>query len=110
MKVLLKSNEPLQEAVKRYERFTHDDRARAAYEARQKFLHDQASFVAAAREEGLAKGEEIGIAKGEEIGAERGKREAAVEMARKLLSRGMTPEEVADVTGLSAEEIASLRA
>ena len=55
-----------------------------------------------AREEGLEQGIEQGL--------ERGRNEERLQLIRKMVSRGMTPELVSDMTGLSLEEIKSLLA
>ena len=49
-----------------------------------------------AREEGL------------EQGLERGRNEERLQLIRKMMSRGMTPELISDLTGLSIEEIEDL--
>lgn len=51
--------------------------------------------------EGKAEGEAIGMAKGQEIGRENEKKETA----RKMKTKGFTDEDIADVTGLTIEEI-----
>ena len=53
-----------------------------------------------AREEGL----EQGLAQGLEQGLEQGRKQLVCEM----ISRGMTPELISDMTGLSLEEIETL--
>jgi len=60
---------------------------------------------------GLEKGEAIGLEKGEAIGLEKGEaigeRKKALNIARNLLSKGMSVHDVCDVTGLSEEQIIS---
>lgn len=53
-----------------------------------------------AREEGLEKGLEQGL--------EQGRNEERLQLIRKMVSRGMTPELISDMTGLSLEEIETL--
>ena len=57
-----------------------------------------------AREEGLVQGLEQGLEKGLEQGLEQGRKQLVCEM----VSRGMTPELISDMTGLSLEEIETL--
>ena len=57
-----------------------------------------------AREEGL----EQGLAQGLEQGLEQGRNEERLQLIRKMISRGMTPELISNMTGLSIEEIESL--
>lgn len=63
---------------------------------RRKFLHDQATYRKEAREEGL------------EEGLQEGRREEAVQVARRMLTRGMEESVIFDVTGLTVEEIRGL--
>ena len=55
--------------------------------------------------EGIERGIEEGIEQGIEQGLERGKLESAVEIAKKLVSKGMSIEEVAEVSQISIEEL-----
>ena len=57
-----------------------------------------------AREEGLEQGLEQGLEKGLEQGLEQGRKQLVCEM----ISRGMTPELISEMTGLSLEEIETL--
>ena len=97
MKVLIDNNKYYKQAIKRYEYFVADEPSRLAYEARQKFLHDQASCLADARREGLTEGLEKGRAEGV--------REKALETAEKLLPSGLSIEKIAEATGLSVEDV-----
>ena len=54
---------------------------------------------------GIAKGEARGIAKGEARGIAKGK----ADTARRMLMRGLLPEQIADYTDLPLEEIEALR-
>ena len=53
-----------------------------------------------AREEGLVQGLEQGL--------EQGRNEARLQLIREMISRGMSPDLILDMTGLSIEEIESL--
>lgn len=57
-----------------------------------------------AREEGLVQGLEQGIEQGLEQGLEQGRKQLVCEM----VSRGMTPDLISEMTGLSLEEIETL--
>ena len=61
-----------------------------------------------AREEGLERGLEQGLEKGLEQGLERGRNEERLQLIRKMVLRGMTPELISDMTGLSLKEINSM--
>ena len=60
-------------------------------------------------QEGISKGEQLGIKKGEQLGLKKGKVagriEGKIEIAQQLLNRGMTLEEVINLTGLSEQEL-----
>ncbi|MEO1416148.1 MAG: Rpn family recombination-promoting nuclease/putative transposase [Bacteroidota bacterium] len=56
------------------------------------------------KEIGRREGEKIGIKKGEEIGIEKGK----LEIARKLKKQGMPLSQIAEITGVSIEELSAL--
>lgn len=61
-----------------------------------------------AREEGLEQGLERGLEQGLEKGLEQGRNEERLQLIRKMVSRGMTPELISDMTGLSLKEINSM--
>jgi hypothetical protein len=56
------------------------------------------------REEGLETGREEGLVKGIERGLEKGREETA----QKALMKGMTPEDVSEITGLDLEAVAKI--
>ena len=61
-----------------------------------------------AREEGLVQGLERGLEQGLEKGLEQGRNEERLQLIRKMVSRGMTPDRISEMTGLSLEEIETL--
>jgi len=61
------------------------------------------------REEGMAKGLEKGLAKGLEKGREEGMEKEKIATARRLLSMGLSEEQVSTATELPLEEIQKLR-
>ena len=67
-----------------------------------------AEGVAKGIAEGVAKGIAEGVAKGIAEGVAKGIEQRNVEIARKMLGKGMTPEEVADMTGLSIADVDGL--
>ena len=83
---------------------------KAAYE--QKYDEGIAKGKAEGIEEGMELGEAKGIVKGIKLGEAKGIAEGehkkAIEMARKLLARGRPHNEIAEDTGLSADEISKL--
>lgn len=95
--MLAKKNEKIKKAYSILEVISKDDTARAAYEAREAELHDQMTRLKSAREEGLKEG------------IEKGKIEMAIEMARKLLSMGLSSEQIANASGISVDEIEKIK-
>ena len=59
-------------------------------------------------EEGLHTGLTTGREEGISIGLERGAYQKALETARKLITRGYAPEEIADVSGLTLSQVQEL--
>lgn len=102
---VLKMNEPtLKKAMDTLEFLSQDQEARRLYEARQKFLHDEASMIEWATEKGMAKGMEKGIAKG----MAEGERKKAREIAKNMLAMGIEVSVIAKASGLSESDVQSL--
>jgi len=59
-------------------------------------------------QQGLEQGVKRGVKKGVQQGLQQGARQAMLETARKLKARGVTIEEIIDITGLSRAEIEDL--
>ena len=57
-----------------------------------------------AREEGFVQGLEQGL----EQGLDQGRNEERLQLIRKMVSRGMSPDLISEMTGLSIEEIETL--
>ena len=83
------------------------------YEASKKAYRDIKNSIDTAKQEGLAEGIEIGMEKGMEKGMKQGKEEGmnqrSLEIARKMLAKGMDETTVMDMTGLTAEEIKQMK-
>ena len=67
------------------------------YEASKKAYRDIKNSIDTAKQEGLAEGLEIGMEKGMNL--------RSLEIARKMLAKGMDEASIMDMTGLTAEEI-----
>ena len=76
------------------------------YEASKKAYRDIKNSVDTAKREGIAEGME----KGMKEGMEKGMNLRSLEIARKMLAKGMNEASVMDMTGLTAEEIKLLKA
>ena len=74
-----------------------DERERAVFRSRRMYQTDRASDLATAEDRGERRGIEIG------------KRNKSIEFARRLLRRNRPVDEIAEDTGLSIEEIESLK-
>ena len=60
------------------------------------------------REQGRAQGLEEGRAEGLEEGLEQGRTEACIQIARQMKRLGISPEQIADATGLAVETVVKL--
>ena len=84
------------EAMKELTYLSQDEEFRAEYEARQRLINDERAALAIAEERGKTEG----LAEGET--------RKARETATKMLSRGMSIEDISDMTGLSMEDIENI--
>ncbi|MGG0824161.1 Rpn family recombination-promoting nuclease/putative transposase [Paenibacillus turicensis] len=91
-------NEPtIKKAMTTLELLSQDSEARIRYEERQKYLHDEASAMEWAMDNGLEKGKQ------------QGERQKALEIAKNLLKEGLAIDLVSKATGISEKEIMSLK-
>ena len=93
-----------------------------SFEASKMAYRDIKNSVDTAKREGIAEGKEIGMKEGIEKGMEKGREEGraegraegmslrSLEIARKMLAKGMDEASIMDMTGLTAEEIKLLKA
>jgi predicted transposase YdaD len=94
-----------------------DKRIRAEADLRLRGLNDRNSEITVATEKGIAIGKEEGKAEGKAegiaIGEEKGKAEGIAigkqESAIKMLKKSISLEDISEITGLSIEEIKSLK-
>ena len=70
--------------------------------------YDYATDMAVLKEESYEDGLFVGLATGREEGREEGAYQKALETARNLLARGDSPEDVAQLIGLSLPEVQGL--
>ena len=88
------------------------------YETSKMAYRDIKNSVDTAKREGIAEGKEIGMKEGMEKGMEKGREEGraegmnlrSLEIARKMLAKGMDAASVMEITGLSAEQMQQLKA
>ena len=80
------------------------------YEASKKAYRDIKNSVDTAKREGIAEGMEKGMKQGMEKGMKQGMKQRSLEIARKMLAKGMDAASVMEITGLSAEQMQQLKA
>ena len=66
-------------------------------------------YLTSAEEKGKKLGVQEGIEIGEKKGREEGKQEERLEIARKMLGKGKSIEEIKEITGLTEEEIERIK-
>jgi predicted transposase YdaD len=97
-------------------RISRDEEERARLMSEYKYVVDTQSKVVQARREGrqeglqqgIQEGLQQGIQEGLQQGIQEGLQKKAIEFARKLKSRGMAAEQIAEDTGLSLQQIEDL--
>ena len=107
---MLTTNEPmLKKAMATLETLSQDEHIRYLYEGRKKFLHDEASMMEGAYEEGLAVGIVEGVAEGIEIRRKQGfqisKEEQMLATVIALLKAEVDLSIITSCLGLSEEEV-----
>ncbi len=85
---------------------------RQKYDESIKVYRDSMAVLEYAKQDGMAKGMAKGFAQGIEQGMkqgiEQGKKSERLQNARKMIEKGIPPTDIADITGLSLEEISRL--
>ena len=108
VKEIMEKNEDVKEAVIEVRKLSQDEQLQREAELREKAIMDEKAIYQAGldngKEEGRAEGHEEGRAEGEKIGHTK----AIKEMAKKLLKQDMKIETIAEITGLTIEEIEAL--
>jgi len=100
MSQMVENNPAVMAAYEEYRRFTLDASMQDLAFRRRRFLEDQRIYTQFAREEGLALGKAEGKAEGQT--------EKMFEIAQNMKQRGYDAATIADLTGLSLEEIERL--
>ena len=102
----------VKEAMDELTHMSADPETRAEYDARVREMNRIYAGQTVKYKEGLEEGEKIGIEKGkaeERAKAEAEKKAEKIESAKKMLSKGLEIQDIADFTGLSLAEIESLK-
>ena len=79
------------------------------YEDSLKAFRDVKNCIDSAEEKGRAEGLAEGLAKGQAEGRAEGERAKAIEIAKQLLAMHLPMESITKATGLSEEELATLK-
>ena len=95
-----RENKEIKEAVKELEIVSRSERLRRIAELREKAIRDEQSAMALATERGVEQGMRLGEKNGEH--------NSKIKIAKNLLKKEMKLEDIAEVTGLSIEEIEKL--
>ena len=103
------TEEQLNEAYEEYMRITSDKAMMTAIINKQIAEQDEIARNRMMKEEAMAEGRAEGIAKGRAEGLEKGREEMKKEMAKKLLDAKMDINQIAEITGLSIQEIEKLK-
>ena len=106
-------NEKVRRAVENYEVLTGDEEVKRLAEIRLMAKLEEKSALDCAREEGEERGKEIGRKEGEErgkeigreVGRKLGEEQKQKEIAQKMKKQKMPIKQIAEITGLSEEEI-----
>lgn len=112
VELAMKENKAIKKANEEYEYLIGDEEERRLAYLIDKNKKDQNTQIAGAIEKGLRRGLQQGRKQGRKEGVEQGRKEggeqgkkAMLETAQKLLNKGMSVEEVQEITNLTAEEM-----
>jgi predicted transposase/invertase (TIGR01784 family) len=108
VKMLAAKSPEIKETYAVLKKLSADERVRLLCESREKAIWDEQARLYGARKEGIEEGIEKGFEKGREEGRGEGEKKKAVEMAKNLLARGISPEIKAESSGLSQSDIQAL--
>lgn len=102
---ILKDDPDIEDAEERYRQFVADDELREKYQDRIKAERDRRSQIIYAERQGEKRGLEQGLEKGLERGLEQGAARKQSEIAQRMKAKGLSNDEIAELIGLSVEEI-----
>lgn len=105
---MAKVNPNIYKAVNVLTTMSQDKKVRAEYLSREMALHDEATKIEEAMEEGYEQGREEGRAEGREEGRAEGEEQAKIETAKSLLKLGVDMDIVIKSTNLTKEKLIEL--
>jgi predicted transposase/invertase (TIGR01784 family) len=97
---ILKEDPDIEDAEERYRQFVADDELREKYQDRIKAERDRRSQIIYAERQGEKRGMERGL--------EQGAARKQSEIVKRMKAKGMSDDEIAELTGLSVEEIGAI--
>ncbi|GAB6058596.1 hypothetical protein JCM31598_17130 [Desulfonatronum parangueonense] len=109
IEMLAHDNKDIRQAYTLLQVISQDKLKRMAYEARQAEIMDQRSRMISAEMKGREEGKVEGREEGRKEGRKEGRQEGRQEVVRSMLTRGMSIDEVAEIAGMSREQIAALQ-
>jgi predicted transposase/invertase (TIGR01784 family) len=102
---ILKEDPDIEDADELYRQFVANDELREKYQDRIKAERDRRSQIIYAERQGEKRGMERGRREGLEQGIKQGAIRRQTEIVKRMKAKGMSENEIAELTGLSAEEI-----
>lgn len=99
----------LQEARKKLQYYSMTDAERYAYDEHLNAVMIQNDVLGNAREEGLAEGRAEGLTQSRAEGRAEGRAEAKKDIVKSMLSNGLSVEQAAKYSGLTVEEVESIK-
>ncbi|MFD0712790.1 Rpn family recombination-promoting nuclease/putative transposase [Paenibacillus sp. GCM10027626] len=106
---LMRMDDTIREAEERLAYLASDAETRRRYALREKALHDKASLLKDARDEGIKEGIERGYKQGIEQGMEQGIEKMTYEMAINMLKEGLDYKLIRRLTGLDDKQLSQLQ-
>ncbi len=99
----------IKKAYEELNRFNWSEKEFIAYEQEIKRILDEQAVLAQKLDDATAKGREEGREEGIQIGHEKGRKAEKIEVAKNSLKAGVSIDVIAQITGLSIDEIQKLR-
>ena len=109
MEMLAKENPEIEKAYDALQNLSNDEAMRHEAQQREMYLQNEKAINEERYEQGIKEGKEQGIKEGMEKGKEQGKKEEKIGIAKNLLSINLPLEQIAVATGLSVDEIKSIK-
>lgn len=106
--IRMSDNELIKKAQKKLDDLNADEEARRLAELREKAIRDEAAAVSGAFNRGLEQGHADGFAEGHAEGRSEGKLEKSLQIAKNMLEKNISIEDIIEITNLTKEEIESL--